>query len=165
MFSRKFAQLPIFNDFTDHELELLDSLMEMAPCDPNQVIFEQGSSANFLYILLEGEVSIYFKPYDGPPITVANIHPGGVFGWSAIVGRETYTSKANSIQPGLTYRIHAQNVTLLCKQHPEIGEKFIGKLMSGIDERINTSHNQMRDSLSQGKQIIDMYIGSVVKNG
>ena len=161
----KFARLPIFDGFDVQELEVLDAMMELASFNANQTIFKQGAKADFLHILLNGEVTIHFKPYDGPLILVASIQPGGVFGWSAIVGREVYTSQAASVQSGLAYRIRAQNVTLLCNQYPEIGEKFIKKLLSGINERINTSHSQMRDSLSQGKKIIDMYIGSRVKNG
>ena len=119
MFSKEYEHLPIFNGLSHIELDLLDSFMELQPFDSNQLIFEQGSKVTFIYILLNGEVTIHYKPYDGPTLIVANIQPGEVFGWSAIVGREEYTSKANAVLPSLTYRITAQNVKLICNQYPD----------------------------------------------
>ena len=49
-------------------------------------VFEQGQLSDYLYILTSGKVIIRYKPYDGPPLTVATIGPGGVFGWSAALG-------------------------------------------------------------------------------
>ena len=165
MFSKNYAHLPIFNGLSEIELNLLDSVMELQSYDTNQIIFEQGSKVAFLYVLLEGEVTIHYKPYDGPSIVVATIQPGGVFGWSAIVGREEYTSKAKTVVLSLTYRISAQNVRLLCNKYPETGEKFINRLMSGMTDRINHSDNQVKDSLRQGMTMIDMYGGSKKNNG
>jgi CRP/FNR family transcriptional regulator, nitrogen oxide reductase regulator len=165
MFPRDYAQLPIFKGLSEIELNLLDSVMELQSYGTNQIIFEQGSKVAFLYILLKGEVTIHFKPYDGPSIVVSTIQPGGVFGWSAIVGREEYTSKANTVIPSLTYRINAQNVRLLCNQYPETGEKFINLLISGMTDRINHSDNHVKDSLRQGMKMIDMYGGSKENNG
>jgi CRP-like cAMP-binding protein len=165
MFSKDYAHLSIFNGLSEPELNLLDSVMESQFYNANQTIFEQGSKAAFLYILLEGEVTIHFKPYDGPSIVVATIQPGGVFGWSAIVGREEYTSRAITGISCLTYRISAQNVRLLCNQYPETGEKFINKLISGMTDRINHSDNHVKDSLRQGMKMIDMYGGSKINNG
>ncbi len=165
MFLLDYSHLPIFKDLSRFELDLLDSMMEVKSYDSNQIIFEQGSKVAFLYILLKGEVTIHYKPYDGPTIVVATIQPGGVFGWSAIVGREEYTSKANAVLSSLTYRITAQNVRLLCNEYPEVGEKFIDRLINRMTDRINHSENQVKDSLLQGMKMIDMYGGSKINNG
>ncbi len=160
-----YAQFPIFKDLSGFELNLLDSMMDLKSYDTNEIIFEQGSPVTFLYVLLKGEVTIHYKPYDGPYIVVATIHPGGVFGWSAIVGREEYTSKANAVVSSLTYRITAQNVRLLCNKYPETGEKFINRLICGMTDRINHSDNHVKDSLRQDIKMIDMYGGSKINNG
>ena len=164
MFPHEFTRYTIFNGFTCDELDFLNSFMELIPYKANQVIFDQGSRADYLYILLRGEVNIYYKPYDGPPITVASIEPGSVFGWSAIVGREEYTSKANTLYDSLTFRILGDNVKLICNQYPHFGNKFIDRLMCSMTDRINHSHFQVRDLLSQEMKIIDTYLGRKIKN-
>ncbi|RME90955.1 MAG: Crp/Fnr family transcriptional regulator, partial [Anaerolineae bacterium] len=44
------------------ELALLDPLFEPYHCLAGRVIFEQGERAEYLYLLIEGEVSIRYKP-------------------------------------------------------------------------------------------------------
>src|SRR3972149_449277 len=59
-----------------------------------EVFFQQDQLADRLYLLVSGRVEIRFKPYDGEALTVSIIEAGGGFGWSAALGRSSYTSGA-----------------------------------------------------------------------
>ena len=84
--------IPLFQELEPAQIELLKPLFEKFSCAPDVVIFEQGSPANYLYLLIKGEVAIRYKPYDGPPITLTRLRAGDVFGWSAVIGSPNYTS-------------------------------------------------------------------------
>ena len=96
MLRQELAHLAIFKNLDGDELERIAPLLSLCFFQPDEIIFEQGQQAVYLYILLEGEVIISYKPYDGPALTVARIIPGGVFGWSAALRRDIYTSAAIS---------------------------------------------------------------------
>ena len=98
MFRQDYAQLPIFAGLDGDQISQLSPFLVECSLQKDMVIFEQGPACEYLYILLTGEVAVRYKPYDGPLLAVARIEPGGVFGWSAALGRDVYTSGAVALQ-------------------------------------------------------------------
>jgi CRP/FNR family transcriptional regulator, cyclic AMP receptor protein len=143
MFIQEYARLPIFSGLDSSQISQL--LPYMVECEfiKDANIFEQGNPAEYLYILLSGEVVVNYKPYDGPPLTVAHIEPGAVFGWSAAIGREAYTSDARAVQDSVAYRIRGVNLPVLCAQYPETGRCLLDRLASSIAERLQCTHTHI----------------------
>ncbi len=95
-----------------------------------------------LYFLLEGEVLINYKPYDGPPLTVARIAPGGVFGWSTALGRKCHTTAAQAGKVCKMARLNRGTMTGLSLRAPEVGEALLEKLAGAIvRQTIKTGRN------------------------
>jgi len=153
MFRREFAQISLFNDLDRADLDLLAPLFDPICVNEGQVIFEQGRSADFLFVLLEGEVVVNFKPYDGPALTVAHIHPGGVFGWSAILGRQVYTSIAVAAVNSSTIRIRGDELRSLCERKPQTGVAVLERLAGAIAERLNSTHAQIFTMLTESMDL------------
>ena len=51
-----FSQIPIFAGLTPAQLEILEEIFELELCLDDGFIFEQGDIAEYLYIVVEGEV-------------------------------------------------------------------------------------------------------------
>jgi CRP/FNR family transcriptional regulator, cyclic AMP receptor protein len=153
MFRQELAQLSIFQGLNGEQLKLMDSLLDLRAYSRDQVIFEQGQVADHLYILLTGEVVVRYKPYDGPPLTVAHITSGGVFGWSAAMMREIYTSAAICVTDCEVYRLSGQQLRSLCECNPDAGAIVLERLAGVITERLTDTHNQILSILSQGMDL------------
>jgi len=125
-------------------------MLELCYFSPEQVIFEQGQRTEFLYILLRGKVEVRFKPYDGPPLTVTRIDPGGVFGWSTALNRDTYTSSAHAVEKCEAYRLSGTRLQSFCMQEPVTGKILLERLAGVIAERLNNTHAQILSILTQG---------------
>ncbi len=150
MFRQELASLGLFKGLDHQQIELLNSSWEFSCFPESKVIFEQGQNADFLYILTCGSVDVQFKPYDGPPMVVAHITPGGVFGWSAALGREAYTSSAVANEASQAYHISAAQLHKLCLQHPDTGMVLLDRLAGAIAERLDSTHTQIFAILQQG---------------
>ena len=94
MTDHSLSQLALFQDFSPEQLALLGELFQ--PCDEpaDKLLFEQGAPAEYLYLVIDGEVHIHYKPEDGSALTVARVGVEGVVGWSAALGSPLYTSSA-----------------------------------------------------------------------
>ena len=149
MFGQDYAQISIFADLDGNQISQLSPFMIECQFAKDTVIFEQGQPADHLYVLLSGEVRIHYKPYDGPVLTVARIEPGGVFGWSAALGRDIYTSEAVAMQDSVAYRVRSANLQVICTDYPETGKILLDRLASGIAERLQGTHNQILGILSE----------------
>ncbi|HEX7433307.1 MAG TPA: cyclic nucleotide-binding domain-containing protein [Anaerolineaceae bacterium] len=149
MYGRELAQLTLFHDFSPEQLEQIQSFVEICRFPKDQVIFEQGEQAQHLYIVINGEVVVRFKPYDGPDIIVTHITAGGVFGWSAALGRSAYTSSAITTTTSEFFRFRAKDLHKLCEQNPETGRIILDRLAAVIAERLHSTHNQILAILTQ----------------
>ena len=112
-------------------------------CHPGTVIFEQGDPADYLYLVVSGEVLIRYKPEDGPPINVTRVRDGGVFGWSAIIKRRKYTSSVEcSVQTQLL-RVSSAELQYLCEQYPETGTIVLDRLVAIVAKRLQATSPEM----------------------
>jgi CRP-like cAMP-binding protein len=153
MFRQELLHVNIFKGLSSEDLDTLAPLFEIYDLKKNQVAFEQGRVADYMYILLEGEVVVNFKPYDGPTLTVARIQPGGVFGWSAVLGRQIYTSTAVACTQSTAIRIKGDELRCLCEKHPNTGIIILERLAGVIAERLQSTRDQIFTMLSES---IDM---------
>lgn len=150
MFRNELLQTPVFMGMTEEQTDQVLPLMELCLHPPDQVIFQQGQKAEYLYILLRGKVVIRYKPYDGPPLIIAHIEPGGVFGWSSTLGRETYTSDAITADEMVAYRIGSSQILRLYELCPETGVILLQRLANVISQGLTETQSQVFEMLSQG---------------
>jgi CRP-like cAMP-binding protein len=153
MYRQDLAQLSLFQGFAPAQLENITSMLKFEHFQPGETIFEQGKAADHLYILLSGEVVVRYKPYDGPALTVARIRPGGVFGWSAAMMREIYSSGAQADLECEVYRISGCKLRWLCENEPETGSLLVNRLASVIAERLKNTHTQIVNILTEGMDL------------
>jgi CRP/FNR family cyclic AMP-dependent transcriptional regulator len=131
-------------------MELLKSLFEQFSCSAGTTVIKQGAPVDYLYLVLSGSVEISFKPYDGHLITITHVRQGGLFGWSAVVGSEKYTSSIIAIEDLETVRIHGDELRKLCMEHPESGRAILGYLANTVSSRWKDAHEQVKSIISSG---------------
>jgi CRP-like cAMP-binding protein len=140
----------IFKELDEHQMNLLRPLSEPFSCLAGDIILQQGSPAQYIYLVVSGTVEMSFKPYDGNPITVSHVQKGGLFGWSAVVGSEKYTSSAIAIEDVEAVRIRGSELRKFCVEHPEKGKDILERLAGGVSSRWKDAHAQVKSMLAQG---------------
>ena len=129
------TNIPLFQNLDPSQIKLLDPFFERFTCAPDTIIFEQGDRPQYLYILLKGTVTIRYKPYDGPPITLTRLHKGDAFGWSAAVGSKYYTSSCLSASYVEAMRIQGTDLWKLVRNHPDTGKIILDRLANFVSPR------------------------------
>jgi len=133
-----------------HHGDLLKPLFEPYSCVAGSSVIEQGAPADYLYLVLEGKAEVSFKPYDGIPITVSHVGKDGLFGWSALVGSQTYTSSVRAIERLETLRIRGSKLRKLCVDHPDAGRDILERLATAVSSRWKNAHEQVKSILASG---------------
>ena len=143
-------RIAIFRGLDAEKLELLKPLFERFSCPAGTVIFQQGTPADFLYLIISGKVEISFKPYDGVPILISHVDKDSLFGWSAVVGRDQYSSSAIASEDMEALRVRGSELRRFCREHPEAGQDILGRLANGVSTRWTDAHKQVQSMLLQG---------------
>ena len=145
-----FDQIPQFKDLNCDQRDLLRPLFLPVDCYTGTSLFEQGDPAEYLYLVVVGEVVISYKPDDGPAILVARVRPGGIVGWSAALGSRSYTSGATCEGYTQMLRLRGEDLRNLCNEHPETGILILERLATVIAERLRNTHEYVMALLMQG---------------
>jgi CRP/FNR family transcriptional regulator, cyclic AMP receptor protein len=138
-----FNGLPLFEGMNPDQRALLQEIF--IPCDiyAGDLLFSQGDPAEYLYIIVKGEIVVNFKPEDGPPLNVARVRRNGIVGWSAALGSRTYTSGAESAEYSQLLRVRGSDLRRLCELHPDTGVLILDRLATVIAERLKNTHAQV----------------------
>ncbi|MFL7890748.1 MAG: Crp/Fnr family transcriptional regulator [Anaerolineales bacterium] len=143
-------QFPLFDGFSEDQTNLLRPLFMPSECHAGTVLFEQGEPATYFYLVRSGEVAIHFKPEDDEDIVIARIKPGGMVGWSAVIGRRSYTSAAICTDFTKLMRVRGSDLQKLCVEHPETGNQFVDRMADAVAQRLESNHPQVLQLLENG---------------
>lgn len=150
MASDPLMQFPLFEGFSAEQMDLLRPLFVSGEYHSGTVLFDQGDPALYFYLLISGEVAIHFKPEDDEDIVIARIKPGGMVGWSAVIGRRSYTSAAICSDLSRLLRVRGADLQKLCAEHPQTGIRFVDRMADVVAQRLENSHPQVLQLLENG---------------
>jgi len=143
-------QVSTFAGLDDRDMELLTPLFEQFVCSAGMTVIKQGAPVDYLYLIIKGKVEVSFKPYDASAITVTHVEKGGLFGWSAVVGSEKYTSSIIAIEDLEAVRIRGSELRTLCAEHPDSGKAILDRLANTVSSRWKDAHAQVKSIISSG---------------
>ncbi len=153
MYTYDFDQLSLFDNLTPVQSAFVRHLFVPIETCSGDTLFKQGDPALFLYIVIDGEVLIQYKPDDAPVITVARIKKEGVLGWSAALGSPYYTSAAVCSTDCILLRVSGQDLRDLCDQYPDTGSLILNRLAEVIAKRLRNTHAHVMALLEQGLRL------------
>ena len=146
----KYIHLAFFNGLSVAEIQLLAPFFAPQTWVAGTVVFEQGDYAEHLYLVASGELTIRYKPDDGPMMILTHIQPGGIFGWSAAMGNPIYTSGAVCALDSEVLRIRGADLRKLCGKHPALGKVILDRLSAIIAERQRGQQGRVNSMLANG---------------
>ncbi len=152
---REAPENPFFRGLSPDQLDLILPLFETFTIPAGVTIFKQGDIATFLYVVQRGSVTIQYKPYDGPIITLSHLQAGEVFGWSSVVGGQTYTSDAICTVEADVLKLRGSDLVQLCTQHPDAGYAILDRLAEVVSPRWTYAREQIQAILEGHTQPAD----------
>jgi len=146
----KYSHLAFFSGLLVEDIQLLAPYFISQTWVAGTVIFEQDDYAEYLYLVVNGEVTIRYKPHDGPMMTVTRVLPGGIFGWSAAMNNPAYTSGAVCSLDSEVLRIRGTDLREIMQKHPKLGKILLDRLAGVIAERKRVQQGPVSTILANG---------------
>lgn len=112
-----------------------------------QQLFKAGEATHYFYTLIQGELRLFIGAKRQHVYTVWQ--PGEIFGWSSLVGGNTYSATAVCSQFSEIFRFDRDLLDNLLNRFPVSGFLFYKKLAKMLGNRVLESYRilQERDSL------------------
>jgi CRP-like cAMP-binding protein len=134
---------PYFAGIADESLKQLAMMAEEKVVPADCVMFREGDPANYLSIILKGEVDIQYMLGDEELRTVDTLTEGDLLMWSALV--EPYKATATGMTTKETHlaRIDAVRLRRLCQEDPALGYCLMTQVAKLLANRLENARVQL----------------------
>lgn len=149
-------QADVFFELTPSQLEQIASVCEERRYGLGQVIFEENSASDELYVIAQGEVEILVDPSlvsDRPttprnPSTIATLRRGQSFGEVALVdqGLRSATARSASHDTQLLILPRAR-LMQLCDSDPLLGYRLMRNLAADLAMKMRNTDLIIREKM------------------
>jgi CRP-like cAMP-binding protein len=161
MLQKDEVQIDLLNGLSEEQFAELRILLECCRYPAGEIIIHQNQLADNLYIVVSGEVEISHQPYDGPTLSVGRVSSGGVFGWSAILGRKNYSSTVTVVNDCCLYRIPGVKLQQFCEHHHATGVVLLERMALSVAQQPAQIHDQIMKILQSAMDCRDENISEV----
>ena len=149
-------QTDIFYEFSPQQLEQIASICDERLFGMGDMIFDENTTGDELYIIAHGEVEILVDPAlvsdrpDTPsqPTTIATLRRGQSFGEIALVDRGLRSAGARSASTETQLLIiPREKLRTLCDSDPALGYRLMRNLATDLAMKIRNTDLLMREKL------------------
>lgn len=148
----------IFYDLTGTQLEMLASLCEERSVKLGELVFEENSMGDEMFLIARGSVEVLVDPsiVGGPtakkrgtgPVTIATLRSGQTFGEVALVDQGSRTASARCAEMDTQLLvIHRGKFNKLCDTYPELGYRVMRNIAADLSFKIRGSDLAIREQL------------------
>ena len=151
-------QTDIFYDLTGPQLEMLASICQDRSAKLGDLVFEENSNGDEMYVIARGAVEVLVDPtmVSGPstrkrgagPVTIATLRAGQTFGEVALVDQGLRTASARCAETD-TYLLVLPRAKFmkLCDTYPELGYRVMRNIAADLAFKIRGSDLAIREQL------------------
>ena len=154
----------LFRDLNPADIRTLTPYFASGEFPAGVTLFSQGDKADKLYLILNGEVIVNYKPYDAPEITMTRIRDGDVLGWSTVLGNTAYTASAVCKSDVNLLYITGPMLKEMITDHPQAGKIVLDRLATAASPRWKDARAQVSSMLEKGMNFQSRTNGGITMN-
>ncbi|GAB4574059.1 MAG: cyclic nucleotide-binding domain-containing protein [Anaerolineae bacterium] len=153
-------QADIFYELSTAQLEQVASICQEHVYQTGDIIFEENSQGDELYVIARGEVEIQINPdlvgkgeATGPQ-TIATLRRGQSFGEVALVDQGLRSASARCAQHDThLIVVPREQLMQLCDLDPVLGYRLMRNLAADLATKIRNTDLQVREQLTWGREL------------
>lgn len=148
-------QADIFDELTNTQLELIASICTERHYQAGDIIFEENTPGDELYIIVNGAVEIQVDPslvgkdITSGAYTIATLRRGQSFGEVSLVDQGLRSAGARcSQQDTVLTLIPRDKLMLMCDTYPQLGYRLMRNLAADLAMKIRHTDLRVREQLT-----------------
>jgi CRP/FNR family transcriptional regulator, cyclic AMP receptor protein len=133
------SMVEIFQDLSDAEMKHLEQVTAMVTTPKGRIFYNPAESAEVLFILKIGEVSVYRINPEGKKLVINRLNKGSIFGEMAVLGQRMHETYAEAMTECLICVMSRADVEQLLLRDPRIAMRLaqsLGRRLAEVEERL-----------------------------
>jgi cAMP-dependent protein kinase regulator len=129
---KSFEEIPLLSELAPNVLRQLITDVAMIELDTNEVLFNEGDTADAMYVVVEGSVTAVTLPHGEKPIQLAHLGEGDFFGEIGLMSDQPRGATVQAHEPCRLLRFDRDIVAVLVDQDPG----FLATLLQFLKDRL-----------------------------
>lgn len=125
-----------FRQLTDEQVEAIAEISNSICYPSGHVLFEEGQQGDLIYLLIEGDVEVFYTNRKTGLEKVDIVSREEVIGCSAIVPPYVYTATEKTLNDVEVLEIKTEELRELMEKDPRIGLKIQEHIIKILNDRI-----------------------------
>ena len=135
-------RFPFFGFMSNQQYNAVAMIAHEVTFEKGETILEHNQAANFLYLVIEGDVALYYitkienDPSYYAEYYISDINPGEIFGISAIIEPYIYTGTMKSSTTSRVLQIDALSLRALCNVDAKLAFGLMQEVAKAAMQRL-----------------------------
>lgn len=139
------ADHPFFHGFDPAFLAAIAEGAAERTYETGNLLVREGAPATEFLLVVHGKVAVEMATPERPRLTIQTIGPGEVLGWSWFFPPRRWTLDARALKPTRAVVVDAAVLRRALDARPEMGYRFLSRLLPVIAERLENTRLQLLD--------------------
>ena len=138
-------KVPLFGRLSRREMKDVMEMIEESEFDAGEMVFEQGTPGNGVYVVITGGVDIVQTDEEtGDRLHLSRSEAGAFFGETALLDDAPRTATAMACEDARLVLFPRSALLTLAEQRPHLGVKIAMQLSQIIAERLRHTNRALR---------------------
>lgn len=125
-------------------LERLEALAHDVRFERDQVIFREGETSSFFFLIVSGRVSLEVTAL-GRTLRVQTVGEGEELGWSSMLETRGKQFQARALENVVAIAFDGARLREACEQDPVFGYVIMKRLLGVVSDRLQSLRMQLLD--------------------
>ncbi len=141
---------PLFGDLNEEETTSLARESRCQRFAPGEVVVREDARGDSLFQVVQGSVEVLKEKVDGPPVRVACLNPGDVFGEMSMLTDTRRTATVRAVDECVLLEVSRQHLGPLLQRNPALMDRLAhlvsqrrGELEGLAREKVKVQENQL----------------------
>ncbi len=134
--SRMIRSFKCFENLSKSQIEAVAEISNSVCYSPGHVLFSQGETGKYLYLLVDGDVEVLFQESASGQHQVDTVSCEDLVGCAALVPPYTYTATQKCLSEVEVLEIETEALRYLIEKDPQIGLSMQEYIIQRLNDRV-----------------------------
>jgi len=142
------ASHKFFTDLSSDHIDFLVSCAKNVIVEPGDFVFKEGSTAESLYLVRDGNLAIEVSAPGPGELVLATIGAGEMLGWSWLLPPHTHKTDCRAIEQTRLLALDAKCLRDKLAEDHALGYQVLGHVVETLARRLSSTRLQLLDLYS-----------------
>lgn len=128
------SQVPVFQNLSDDEMVLIESILESSRYSKGSLVFTEGEQSEFLFVVKSGLIKLTQCNREGKQHILRFLFPGDYFGQFALLHHKQNYVTAEVLETADVCRLHRKDFLPLLEKSPSLAFSFLKSLSEQLHQ-------------------------------